>query len=182
MKIYTRTGDKGQTSLLGGKRVSQSDLRIEAYGNTDELNAYIGLLRDHKENTTRAGYLTEIQSQLFTIGSHLAVEPGKSFDYIPEINESFIESLEKAIDNMNDNLPEMKNFVLPGGHLLISWCHIARCVCRRVERSVIALSEKQKIDEIIIRYLNRLSDYLFVLSRKIANELNVKEVPWKPRD
>ena len=182
MKIYTRTGDKGQTSVLGGKRVSKSDLRIEAYGNTDELNAYIGLLRDHKENTTRAGYLTEIQSQLFTIGSHLAVEPGKSFDYIPEINESFIESLEKAIDNMNDNLPEMKNFVLPGGHLLISWCHIARCVCRRVERSVIALSEKQKIDEIIIRYLNRLSDYLFVLSRKIANDLNVKEVPWKPRD
>ncbi len=182
MKIYTRTGDKGQTSLLGGKRVSKSDLQIEAYGNTDELNAYIGLLRDQKENIPRAGYLAEIQSHLFTIGSHLAIEPGKSFDYIPEIKESFIESLEKSIDQMNENLPEMKNFVLPGGHPLVSWCHIARCVCRRAERSVIALSGKQQIDEIIIRYLNRLSDYLFVLSRKIANDLNVKEVPWKPRD
>ena len=131
MKIYTRTGDKGKTALLGGKRVKKSDIRIEAYGNIDELNSYIGLLRDHEELEKHRGILVQIQNELFVIGSHLATEQGKSFDYIPEVNVEFVDTLEKEIYLMNTVLPDMKNFVLPGGNKLVSTIHIARCVCRR---------------------------------------------------
>ncbi len=182
MKIYTRTGDRGSTSLLGGKRVSKSDVRIDAYGTVDELSSYLGLLADHKENGSRKYFLKTVQEQLFSIGSILAVEPGKSFDYIPEIDEAHIKDIEKQIDKMNEELPEMRYFILPGGHTLISFTHIARCVCRRAERSVALLMKQADVEEIILKYLNRLSDYLFVLSRKVGQELGVEEKPWKPRE
>lgn len=181
MKIYTRTGDKGETSLLGGARVSKSDIKIEAYGTVDELNAYIGLLRDHQELSNSESILLEIQDRLFTIGSYLAVEAGKSFDFIPELGEEDIIRLEKEIDSLNSDLPEMRNFVLPGGHSIVSFCHIARCVCRRAERIVIALDKQEQVKPIIIKYLNRLSDYLFILARKLTQDLGVKEIPWTPR-
>ena len=182
MKIYTRTGDKGSTSLLGGKRVSKSDTRIAAYGDVDELNSYLGLLADHKENENRNLFLKAIQEQLFIVGSILATEPGKSFDYIPEITEVQIKDIEDQIDLMNEELPEMRHFILPGGHSLVSFTHIARCVCRRAERSVALLMEKENVEQIILSYLNRLSDYLFVLSRKVGHELGVEERLWKPRE
>ena len=153
MKIYTRTGDKGQTSLLGGARVSKADLKIESYGTVDELNSYLGLLRDHAELANHKKLLIRIQENLFTIGSKLAVESGKSFDYIPGIEESEVSILEQEMDKMDSKLPEMRNFVLPGGHPLISYCHIARCVCRRAERLVIALANREPVEEIIIKYL-----------------------------
>lgn len=181
MKIYTRTGDKGETSLLGGERVSKSHIRIESYGTVDELNSYIGLLRDHKELGKHEQLLLNIQNNLFSIGSSLAVESGKSFDYIPKLSESEIQELEDGIDKMDSKLPEMRNFVLPGGHPLISYCHIARCVCRRAERMVIALNNESQVDNLIIKYLNRLSDFLFVLAREVTMDLDVEEIPWKPR-
>jgi len=181
MKIYTKTGDNGTTSLLGGQRVSKSHLRIEAYGTVDELNAFLGLLRDQDVNRSEAFFLIEIQEQLFTIGAHLAAEPGTSQFPLPAIDESLIGKLEKAMDQMDEELPPLKNFVLPGGHPSISFCHVARCVCRRAERTVIRLNEQQKVDDVIVRLLNRLSDYLFVLGRKKAQDLGVVEVAWKPR-
>lgn len=181
MKIYTRTGDKGETSLLGGERVSKADIKIESYGTVDELNSYLGLLRDQNELAGQNNILLAIQTTLFSIGSSLAVESGKSFDYIPEINESEILILEKEIDRIDSKVPAMKNFVLPGGHTVVSYCHIARCVCRRAERLVINLSNKEQVDGIIIKYLNRLSDYLFMLARETTNDLGIKEIPWEPR-
>jgi cob(I)alamin adenosyltransferase len=181
MKIYTKTGDSGTTSLLGGQRVPKSHLRIEAYGTVDELNAYLGLLRDQDINRSIFDFLVEIQEQLFTIGSHLAAEPGSSQFPLPAIDESLVGRLEKAMDQMDEELPALKNFVLPGGHPSVSFCHLARCVCRRAERTVIRLNEQQKVDEVIIRLLNRLSDYLFVLGRKMAQDLGVIEMAWKPR-
>lgn len=180
MKIYTKKGDKGTTSLLGGQRLPKSDPRIDAYGTIDELNAYIGLIRDQKEIEDLKGFLINVQNQLFLIGSHLAAEPGKSFDYLPDFDEAETKKLEDAMDEMNAKIPEMKNFVLPGGHTLVSFIHIARCVCRRAERGVVAL-EDSALDEGVIRYLNRLSDYLFVLSRFVSHWEGVEEVPWKPR-
>ncbi len=181
MKIYTKTGDSGTTSLLGGQRVPKSHLRIEAYGTVDELNAYLGLLRDQDINRPIFDFLVEIQEQLFTVGSHLAAEPGASQFPLPAIDESLVGKLEKAMDQMDEELPALKNFVLPGGHPSVSFCHLARCVCRRAERTVIRLNEQQKVDEVIIRLLNRLSDYLFVLGRKMAQDLGVIEMAWKPR-
>ncbi len=181
MKIYTRTGDKGKTALLGGKRVKKSDIRIEAYGNIDELNSYLGLIRDHDELKDHHSFLVQIQNELFVVGSHLATEEGKSFDYIPDVNGKFVDSLEKEIDLMNKVLPEMKNFVLPGGDKLVSIIHIARCVCRRSERSIISLSEEQLVAPEIVVFINRLSDYLFVLSRWTSYLLNTDEVIWNPR-
>ena len=180
MRIYTRTGDKGETSLIGGTRVSKAHLRIESYGSVDELNSNIGLLRSLKELDEYAELLIRIQENLFTIGSILAVEEGKSFDYIPQIQASSVEELEKAMDQMDSQLPELKNFVLPGGHAAVAHCHIARCVCRRAERMVILLSNNETVDDLIIKYLNRLSDYLFVLSRKVTFDLKVEEIPWQP--
>ncbi len=182
MKIYTKTGDKGTTSLLGGTRVSKAHLRIEAYGTVDELNSFIGLLRDQPVNSRRAAFLIEIQEQLFTVGSHLANEPGKRQFSLPNLDESLILKLEEAMDEMDKALPPMKNFILPGGHASVSFGHVARCVCRRAERQVIRLQEGEEIDQRIVQLLNRLSDYLFVLCRAMAQELGVEETPWKPRE
>lgn len=181
MKIYTRTGDQGTTALFGGKRVSKSDLRIDAYGTVDELNSYIGLLRDQPVNAVRKETLIEIQDRLFTIGSVLAAEPGNTRIKIPALSEGDISFLENQIDGMDAVLPEMKSFVLPGGHASVSFGHIARTVCRRAERMVIALNELEKIDPLVLKYVNRLSDYIFVLCRMMAHELKVEETPWKPR-
>src|SRR6478735_6484257 len=181
MKIYTKTGDAGTTALFGGKRVSKSDLRIEAYGTIDELNSYIGLLRDQEVNKKRTAILVEIQDRLFTIGSILATEPGNLKVKVPSLLESDISLLENQIDEMDALLPPMKSFVLPGGHPSVSFGHVARTVCRRAERLVIALDQQEKVDTLIIKYINRLSDYLFVLCRMMTQELGAPETPWKPR-
>ena len=181
MKIYTKTGDSGTTSLLGGTRVSKSHDRINAYGTVDELNAFMGLLRDQVVNTHRQGYLISIQERLFTMGASLAAEAPDSKVKKPDLREEDVLALEQAIDQMEESLPPMKNFVLPGGHPSVSFCHLARCVCRRAERLVIKLKENEQVEDLVIIYLNRLSDYLFVLGRKIAQELNAEEVPWLPR-
>jgi cob(I)alamin adenosyltransferase len=181
MKIYTKTGDTGSTSLFGGKRVSKSDLRIDTYDTVDELNSYIGLLRDQEVNAVRKNSLVEIQDRLFTMGSMLAAEPGNTKVKIPVLSENDIQFLEKEIDLMETTLPPMKSFVLPGGHQSVSFCHVARTVCRRAERLAVALSDLEKVEESVIKYLNRLSDYLFVLSRKMTQELGAEETPWKPR-
>ena len=181
MKIYTKTGDKGTTSLFGGKRVSKADLRIDTYGTVDELNSYIGLVRDKEVNQKRKDILIEIQDRLFTIGSILATEPGNVKVKIPSLVPEDISFLEKEIDTMDAVLPSMKFFVLPGGNQSVSFCHLARTVCRRSERLVMALHAKEPVDALVIQYLNRLSDYLFVLSRKMTDELGAEETPWKPR-
>jgi cob(I)alamin adenosyltransferase len=181
MKIYTKTGDKGTTALFGGKRVSKADLRIETYGTVDELNSHIGLVRDQPVNQNRKSILVEVQDRLFTIGSILATEPGNTKVKVPSLSPNDIILLEKEIDAMDALLPPMKSFVLPGGHQSVSFCHIARTVCRRAERLVITLDVQEKIDPLVIQYLNRLSDYLFMLSRKMSAELNAEETAWKPR-
>ncbi len=181
MKIYTKTGDKGTTSLLGGTRVIKSHIRIEAYGTIDELNSHIGLLRDQEVNKKRLDILKGIQDRLFSIGSILASDPRKSKVKIPDLYDADIVLLEKTIDKMNNGLPEMRSFILPGGHQSVSFCHIARCVCRRAERIVINLSQEDIVADIVIKYLNRLSDYLFVLGRKMALELGSEDVEWKAR-
>ena len=181
MKIYTKTGDTGSTSLFGGRRVSKSDLRIETYGTVDELNSHIGLLRDQEVNAHRKNSLVEIQDRLFTMGSMLATEPGNTKVKIPVLSEADIQFLEKEIDTMETSLPPMKSFILPGGHQSVSFCHAARTVCRRAERLAVALNDQEKIDELVIKYLNRLSDYLFVLSRKMTQEFGSEETPWAAR-
>lgn len=181
MKIYTKTGDKGETSLIGGTRVKKHHVRIESYGTVDELNSYIGLVRDQEVNAGRKDLLKEIQDRLFTIGSSLASDPEKSKMKIPDLHAEDITLLEKEMDKMNETLPELRVFILPGGHQSVSFCHLARVVCRRAERLVIALQEESFVADLVIQYLNRLSDYLFVLSRMMAHELNAEEVQWKPR-
>lgn len=181
MKIYTKTGDKGQTSLIGGTRVPKHHIRIEAYGTIDELNSWIGLIRDQDIDLHSKATLLEIQDRLFTIGSSLASDPIKSKMKIPDLKEEDIALLEKEMDTMNETLPEMRSFILPGGHTTVSYCHIARCVCRRAERNTIHLSETDFVADLVIIYLNRLSDYLFVLSRKLSDDLGADENPWKPR-
>ena len=184
MKIYTKTGDRGQTSLIGGKRVTKDHIRIETYGTIDELNSHIGLIRDQGLQETTITILIEIQDRLFTIGSSLATDPeseGKTAMKLPDLKEEDIVLLEKEIDKMNEQLPELRSFVLPGGHTSVSFCHIARCVCRRAERNTIRLSQTSFVPELIIKYLNRLSDYLFVLARKLGHDLQAKEISWKPR-
>ncbi|MCS7018121.1 MAG: cob(I)yrinic acid a,c-diamide adenosyltransferase [Cytophagales bacterium] len=181
MKIYTKTGDRGQTSLIGGTRISKADLRIDAYGTVDELNSYIGLVRDLNTDESRRNLLKEIQDRLFTIGSNLAAEPEQQKKIIPDLREADIELLEKAMDEMDASLPPLRHFILPGGHTAVSFCHIARTVCRRAERLVIALANQTPLHPLIIPYLNRLSDYLFILARKMAQELGVEELKWHPR-
>lgn len=178
MKIYSLTGDDGSTSLAGGKRVKKHSLRIESYGSIDELIAWIGLLRDHKENMHRRDILIYIQSQLMSCAVALAsdCESSKAKVVLPE--PDCLSVLENEIDKMEETLPLLRDFILPGGAILISYCHIARCVCRRAERAVVRLDEAEKTLPIIIKFLNRLSDYLFVLSRKITSELDVHEVKW----
>ncbi len=183
MKIYTKTGDKGTTSLIGGTKVSKAHLRIESYGTVDELNSYIGLCKDLLRDEAGKKILLEVQDRLFTIGSSLACDPVKEPKMkIPDLKETDVELLEKEIDRMNDIIPPMKNFILPGGHPTLSHLHIARCVCRRAERCCVRLeAEDQEVENIIIKYLNRLSDYLFVLSRYTGHQMNVEEIAWKPR-
>lgn len=181
MKIYTKTGDKGSTSLVGGTRVSKADLRLDAYGTIDELNAHIGLLGDQPVNEARKEIIKELQDRLFTIGAHLASEPDHTSKRLPDLLDADLVLLENEMDRMTENLPPLRAFILPGGHPSVSFGHVARTVCRRAERAVIVLHEREAVEEIIIRYLNRLSDYLFVLCRKMAQELAVEEVTWKPR-
>jgi len=180
-KIYTKTGDKGETSLIGGKRVPKYHERIEAYGTVDELNSYIGLIRDQDLNEVTKALLLEIQDRLFTLESLLAEDPETSRHPLPQIFEADISLLEKEIDTMNEELPPIHSFILPGGHPTVSHCHIARCICRRAERITIRLSETHPVSHLVIKYLNRLSDYLFVLARKIGYDLGVKEEVWKAR-
>lgn len=180
-KIYTKTGDKGETSLIGGTRLPKHHIRIEAYGTVDELNSHIGLLRDVTDHKSTFDLLISIQDRLFTIGSHLAADPEKSKMQLPELFEEDIVVLEKAIDAIDAVVPEMKSFVLPGGHVYVSYCHIARCVCRRAERAVLRLAENEKVDGLNAKYLNRLSDYLFMLSRWYTQHLKASEIPWKPK-
>ena len=181
MKIYTKTGDKGQTSLIGGTRVPKHHLRIETYGTVDELNSNIGLIRDSFKHEHTQNILKEIQDRLFTIGASLASDPEKSKMKIPDLADADIELLEKEIDAMNTILPELKSFILPGGNVIASYTHITRCVCRRTERLTVHLSENEWVDNKILVYLNRLSDYLFVLARFVTYTLNAEEICWKPR-
>jgi len=178
MKIYTKTGDQGTTSLYGGKRISKGALRIETYGTVDELNSWVGLVRDQDVNTVRLDILNSIQQKLFVMGSILAADPANDKIKIPSLQEEDVIGLEKEIDIMENDLEPMRNFILPGGHQSVSFCHVTRTVCRRAERLVIRLSEEENIDPLVVKYLNRLSDYLFVLARKMGAELNVKETPW----
>lgn len=181
MKVYTRKGDKGTTGLIGGTRVPKYSLRIESYGTVDELNSYIGLLRDKVLSDKYKDELIYIQDRLFTLGSLLAEDPEKSSMKLPQVNQTDIDKLENSIDEMDKVLPPMKSFVLPGGHETVSFCHIARCVCRRAERLATELAENADINELIVAYLNRLSDYLFVYSRLLSKELNAEEIPWVPK-
>jgi cob(I)alamin adenosyltransferase len=183
LKIYTKTGDKGITSLLGGTKVPKSHERIETYGTIDELNAHIGLLGDLMGQQAESSTLRIIQDRLFTIGSSLACDPNNAPEFkIPDLKEQDIELLEHEIDRMNLVLPPMRNFVLPGGHVAVSQAHVCRCVCRRAERLCVALqAHNEFVDPLVIMYLNRLSDYLFVLSRFIAHTLGAEEVAWRPR-
>lgn len=181
-KIYTKTGDKGQTSLIGGTRVPKYHPRIEAYGTVDELKSYIGLIRDQEIANEIKKLLIEIQDRLFTIESQLAHDPDTQLSRpLPLIHEEDVVKLEKAIDGMNEELPELSSFILPGGHVIVSHCHVARCICRRAERLSIRLSELHPVEDMNIKYLNRLSDYLFVLARKLGKDLNAPETPWKPK-
>jgi cob(I)alamin adenosyltransferase len=183
LKIYTKTGDKGHTTLIGGTKVPKSHIRIESYGTVDELNSFVGLLIDQLADEHSKKTLKEIQDRLFTIGSSLACDPDKEPSLkIPDLKETDISFLEKEMDAMNEVLPVMKHFILPGGHVTISTAHIARCVCRRAERVCVNMQEnKLFVDPLIVKYLNRLSDYLFVLARFIGHQLQVKEIQWKPR-
>jgi cob(I)alamin adenosyltransferase len=188
MKVYTKTGDSGTTSLFGGTRVSKHHIRIESYGTVDELNSHIGLIRDQEINIQYKNVLIEVQDRLFTVGAILATPPEKETLKNGEkrlqnlgIQETDIEYLENQIDLMEESLPQMTHFVLPGGHTTVSYCHIARCVCRRAERLSVHLNDIEPTDEFVIKYLNRLSDYLFVLARKLTFDLKADEVQWIPR-
>ena len=187
MKVYTKTGDKGTTALFGGTRVPKYHIRIESYGTVDELNSYIGLIRDQKINELYQNQLIKIQDKLFTVGAILATDPekavlksGKERLNIPKIEEDDVAFLETAIDEMETHLPPMTHFVLPGGHTTVSYCHIARCVCRRSERLATHLNDIEPTDEMVLKYLNRLSDYLFVLARKLTFDLQADEIKWIP--
>ncbi|NJX15018.1 cob(I)yrinic acid a,c-diamide adenosyltransferase [Tamlana crocina] len=187
MKIYTKTGDQGTTALFGGTRVPKHHIRIDSYGTVDELNSHLGLIRDQDMNPHYKKTIQTIQNKLFTIGAVLATDPqkailksGKERLDIEKISTEDIELLEKEMDQMNDALPPMTHFVLPGGHQTVSFCHIARCVCRRAERLASALNELEPFEAHVLIYLNRLSDYLFVLARKLSFDLNAEEIKWIP--
>ena len=181
MKIYTKTGDKGQTSLVGGKRVPKSHERIEAYGTVDELLSYVGLLRDLLESHHRKIFLTQVQDRLMICAAILAADCEDCEYKIPEILDVDIQELELEMDKMELILEPLSSFILPGGHPVVSHCHVARTICRRAERVVVRLSEKYFVPEKLIKYINRLSDYLFVLARMLTKDLNIEEIPWKPR-
>lgn len=181
MKIYTKTGDKGLTSLIGGTRVQKFHLRIECYGTVDELNSYIGLILCQDIGVHYQKTLKEIQDRLFTVGASLAADPEKSRMKIPDLHDQDIALLEIEMDVMNEALPELKHFILPGGNTVVSYCHIARCICRRAERLTVQLASESFVDEKMTIYLNRLSDYLFVLARKLNLDAGTEENIWLPR-
>lgn len=188
MKVYTKTGDKGTTALFGGTRVPKHHIRIDSYGTVDELNSHIGLIRDQEIDVRSKEILMHIQDRLFTVGAVLATDPkkmtlksGKDRLNIPRIDEEDVALLETEMDVMDEKLPPMTHFVLPGGHTTVSYCHIARCVCRRAERLATALYELEPFDEYTLKYLNRLSDYLFVLARKLSLDLQAEEIKWIPK-
>ena len=187
MKIYTKTGDAGTTALFGGSRVPKHSMRIESYGTVDELNTFVGLIRSQDIDSHSKEILIQIQNKLFTIGSTLATDPkrailksGKERLKIEKVNEESIQLLEDEMDTMNDSLPDLTHFILPGGNDPVSYCHIARTVCRRAERRATQLNEAEPIDPMVIKYLNRLSDYLFVLARKLSNDMDAEEIQWLP--
>lgn len=187
MKIYTKTGDKGTTALFGGTRVAKHHIRIESYGTIDELNSWLGLIRDQEIDAHAKQVLILIQDKLFTVGAILATDPekailksGKERLNIPKIDSNDIELLEKEMDQMETKLPQMTHFILPGGHTTVSYCHIARTVCRRAERLASHLNAEEAIDEMVLKYINRLSDYLFVLARKLSLDLQAEEIKWIP--
>lgn len=181
MKIYTKKGDSGATSLIGGTRVAKHDLRIASYGTIDELNSYLGVVRDAAGMDEVTEQLIEIQDRLFTIGSSLASDPERSKMAIPDLRESDVQLLEQWMDEMDAKLPELKAFILPGGHLAVSHSHVARTICRRAERLVTELQGQSFVDPLVLTYLNRLSDYLFVSARLLGQELGAVETPWEPR-
>lgn len=188
MKIYTKTGDKGTTALFGGTRVPKHHIRIDAYGTVDELNSWIGLLKDQPVTAETKETLNYIQDRLFVIGAILATPPekeilknGKQRLTISKISETDCVLLENQIDIMNDSLPPMTHFILPGGHQSVSFCHITRTVCRRAERISCLLNEDEPVNPTVIQYLNRLSDYLFVLARKLSYDLYAEEIKWIPQ-
>jgi cob(I)alamin adenosyltransferase len=178
IKIYTKTGDKGETSLIGGTRVPKFNIRIEAYGTVDELNSYIGLIRDQQIDSHYKDVLLIIQHKLFASESLLACDNEEASKKLPNVIEKDIKLLEKEIDKMSELLPELHSFIIPGGNTVVSYCHIARCVCRRAERLTIKIASEYSVDVFVLKYLNRLSDYLFVLARKIALDSGVAEVQW----
>lgn len=182
-KIYTKTGDKGSTSLIGGVRVPKSHIRIESYGTIDELNSYMGMVADLCNNDQVVGWLREIQDRLFTIGSVLATNPDKEVKMkLPDLHDADVQWLEQRIDEMNEHLPEMRSFILPGGNFAGSVCHVARCVCRRAERLCVGMQEHDEhVPELILQYLNRLSDLLFVLARYLGHLAGATEIPWRAR-
>lgn len=181
MKIYTKTGDKGMTSLIGGKRVAKNSARLESYGTIDELNSYLGMIRSLAGDEQITDELVGIQSRLFDVGGNLATDPENADIKVKlGIRESDIRLLEEAIDRMDAEVPPMKYFVLPGGDQLSSFCHIARTVCRRAERRILDLAEEAQVDELVLKYVNRLSDYLFILSRKMAYDSGIEERKWVP--
>lgn len=181
MKIYTKTGDKGLTSLIGGSRVPKYHIRIESYGTIDELNSYLGLIACQEISTSDKQILKQIQDRLFTIGACLAADPEKPGIVVPDLMQEDIDLLENEMDNMDKQLPVLKHFILPGGSSTVSFCHLARCVCRRAERITVQLADGDSVDEKVIVYLNRLSDYLFMLARKIGQEQQLEEIKWMPR-
>ncbi len=182
-KIYTKTGDKGSTSLIGGVRVPKSHIRIESYGTVDELNSYLGMVNDFAANPKISEWLREIQDRLFTVGAVLATNPDKEVKMkLPDVHDTDVQWLEQRIDEMNDVLPEMRSFIIPGGNIAASTAHVARCVCRRAERICVAMQEQEEvIPELIVQYLNRLSDFLFVLARYLGHINNVEDLPWRAR-
>ena len=182
-KIYTKTGDKGSTSLIGGVRVPKNHIRIESYGTVDELNSYMGMVSDMANDALISEWIREIQDRLFTVGSVLATNPDKEVKMkLPDVHEADVIFLEQKIDEMNETLPEMRSFILPGGHLASSTTHVARCVCRRAERICVAMQQEDEyVPELIVQYLNRLSDFLFVLARYIAHNNGAEDMPWRAR-
>lgn len=181
MKIYTKTGDEGFTSLYTGKRVPKFHDRVETYGTVDEMNAFVGLLRDQQMDIPLKNFLTQIQHQLFEIGAYLATDNLKKANDILHLNEKNIQQIEKEIDAMNETLPAMTHFVLPGGHATVSYCHVCRTICRRTERLLVSFNHHTPIDPVILRYFNRLSDYFFVLARFLTSELEIDEIKWIPK-
>ncbi len=181
MKIYTKTGDEGETGLFGGQRVYKSNDRIEAYGTLDELNAFIGLLIDHQSSAKGKEVLFAIQNRLFSLGAYLATPPKEGKEVALDIREEDVELLEKEMDRMDATLEPLRNFILPGGHPQVSYAHLCRTICRRAERQCVRLHLETPINVMTIHYLNRLSDYFFVLARHLSRELGVEEVAWKGR-